>query len=102
MGVTSPKRTSYSYAVSVALVVLGMGYLTLTGLYGEFGMMRLLQAEEEAKQRTRELRALEIQQAEIERDIRALSTNSLDLDMLEERLRAVLGWGHRDDLLLTP
>lgn len=99
---TSTRRSPYSYLVPVALVVLSMAYLGLTGLYGEYGVMRLLSAEAEAEAQRRELRALEATQAELERDIRALSPASLDLDMLEERLRAVLGWSHRDDVLLTP
>lgn len=97
---TSNRRSPYLYAISVALVLLGMTYLGLTGVYGDYGVTRLLSAEAEAEEQRRELRGLEAAQAELERDIRALSPESLDLDMLEERLRAVLAWSHRDDVLL--
>lgn len=101
-GLILAKRSSFPYAVSVALVALGLGYLGLTGIYGEYGMMRLMTAEAEAEEQKRELRMLEAQQEMLKRDIRALSPETLDLDALEERLRIVLGWAHRDDVLLSP
>ena len=97
---SEPGRRRFRGALVVAALVSMMGYLTLAALQGEHGLFRLFQIEaQEAKLRA-ELAALRIERAGIENKTRRLSTDSLDLELLDEQARKVLSLARTDEILI--
>lgn len=97
---TELRRSGLSGAV-FTLVTLGLiGYLAFAALQGEHGLLSLIRTEtEEASLRT-QLLSLQAERAEIANKTRRLSTGSLDLDLLDERARKVLGLGRPDEIII--
>ncbi len=87
-------------------VLVGLGALTL-GLYftfhavqGDDGLFSRLQIEAEAEALRAEKATLEAELANLSNRARRLSDAYLDLDLLDERVRAVLGYVHPDDIVV--
>ena len=90
--------------LSVALHLLVAAGLALlfahAAVQGEFGLFRRVGAEAEAERLREELAALDAEVAARENLVRRLSDGFLDLDLLDERARAVLGYMGEGELLL--
>jgi len=96
----SETRSGFGGAVFAVVVLALMGYLSFAALQGEHGLFRHIQVEaEEARQRA-ELARLQAERAEIANLTRRLSTDTLDLDLLDERARHVLGLARADEILI--
>jgi cell division protein FtsB len=90
-------------ARQITLPVIGicvLGYFLYHFLHGERGLFawmainrQLAEAETLATQTAAERR-------DLERRVSLLSARSLDLDMLDERVRTMLNDGHPDDLVI--
>jgi cell division protein FtsB len=85
------------YACLILVGLLHFGYQGLQGESGVFARMRL-DAHEQAL-RT-ELSALRAERARMENLVTRLSPDYLDLDLLDERMRAVLGHMRTDEVTL--
>ena len=83
-------------AVTFAL----LGYLAFAALQGEHGLFRLFQVEAQEKRFQAELDALRAERAAVESKTRRLSTETLDLDLLDEQARKTLGLGRPDEILI--
>lgn len=88
-------------AVCLAIigVIAGFAY---SGLYGTNGLGALRAAEEEEIRLTRELAALTAERGAIENKVSRLRAGYLDLDLLDERARAVLGYSRPDEIIVYP
>ncbi len=84
---------------SVVMIAL-MCYLTFAAIQGEYGLFRLFQIEAQEHRLGAELDSLRAERAEIENLTRRLSSASLDLDLLDERARGVLGLGRPDEIMI--
>jgi cell division protein FtsB len=84
---------------SVAVIAL-MTYLTFAAVQGEFGLFRLIQVQGQEEQLTQLLDRLEAERAVIANRTRRLSADHLDLDLLDERARHVLGLVHPDEIVI--
>jgi cell division protein FtsB len=85
-------------AVFSALVLMGLvnfGYHALQGDYGVFSLMRIEAREQALHGQLAELRA---ERAHLENLVTRLSPGFLDLDLLDERTRAVLGHMRADEI----
>lgn len=82
-----------------AALVLGI-YFTFAAVQGQFGLFNRVQVEADiaALQLRRDALASEL--AALENRTRRLSDEFLDLDLLDERARAVLGLVRSDDLVI--
>ncbi|MDG4649998.1 septum formation initiator family protein [Roseibacterium sp. SDUM158017] len=85
--------------ITVVLVLVG-AYFTFTAVQGNYGLFRRIQIEAEAERLTLELARLETQAARMEILTRRLSDDFLDLDLLDERARDVLGYVRPDEIVL--
>jgi len=83
----------------LALICVGV-YFTFTAVQGKNGLFQRIQIEAEAAHLAEELAALEMQVDEMEILTRRLSDAFLDLDLLDERARDVLGYVRADELVL--
>ncbi len=82
--------------VAVAL----MAYLTFAALQGEHGLFRLFQVEAQETRLKAELADLRDARARIANKTRRLSADHLDLELLDERARDVLGLARDDEILI--
>jgi len=88
-----------------ALIFLGTGcslamYFTFAAVQGDFGLFRRIQIEVDAERLRAEKDALEAELADLENRTKRLSDSYLDLDLLDERARAVLGLIRADEIVI--
>jgi cell division protein FtsB len=95
-----PRRSSFGGAVFAVILIALMFYLTFAALQGEHGLFSLIRVEaQESKLRT-ELAALQAERATIANKVERLSTSHLDLDLLDQQAREVLGLGRPDEIII--
>lgn len=78
-------------------LVLYFGYHLVSGDRGWFALQRVQTKLEKADAQLAELTA---KRENLERDVVMLRSGSLDPDLLDERIRAVLGFSRPDDLII--
>jgi cell division protein FtsB len=79
------------------LVMVYFGYHIVQGERGLFSWMRLRQKITESEQH---LSVIQSEKETLERQVYLLRPDSLDQDMLEERARKVLNWGHPGEVVI--
>lgn len=94
------RRSGVGGAVFAVVVIALMAYLTFAALQGEHGLFRLFQIEAQEKKLVVELETLRAERAAIANLTGRLSGDSLDLDLLDEQARRVLGLGRPDEVLI--
>ena len=94
-----PRRGMFG-AVFVIVVVALMGYLSFAALQGEHGLLSLFRVEAQETRLRGELAGLQAERATISNKTRRLSTEHLDLDLLDEQARKVLGLGRPDEIII--
>lgn len=80
------------------IFVLALANFGWHALQGEYGALALIQFEADARALEAELADLRAERARLERLALGLSTERLDLDLLDERARAVLGRMRPDEV----
>ncbi|MFV0475217.1 MAG: FtsB family cell division protein [Pikeienuella sp.] len=84
-------------ALFIVAAILHFGY---RGVQGGLGLRVGFAAEKEERRLTAELDALKAERARLENLTLRLSNGYLDLDLLDERARDVLGYVRRDELVI--
>ncbi|MFN4058103.1 MAG: FtsB family cell division protein [Roseinatronobacter sp.] len=82
-----------------AATVMGL-YFTFAAVQGQFGLFNRVQVQAENATLTDQRDALRTELATLENRTRRLSDEFLDIDLLDERARAVLGWVRSDDIVI--
>lgn len=82
------------------LILLGL-YFTFAAVQGEYGVFRRAEIDAQARELQAELDALNVEVAHMQNLTRRLSDNYLDLDLLDERARDVLGMVRSDEIVIT-
>ena len=85
--------------LTAALMLIG-AYFTFTAVQGPFGLFQRIQIEAEADRLSAQLTALQDETARMEVLTHRLSDDFLDLDLLDERARNVLGYTRQQDIVL--
>ena len=75
-------------------------YFTFAAVQGDYGLFRRIEITAEVKQLTADLEVLEAEVAEMENLTRRLSDTYLDLDLLDEQARRVLGLIRADEIVV--
>ena len=94
------RRPTLGTLVYFGLTAMVSAYFAFAAVQGEFGLMRRIEIEAEKAQRLTELEELEAEVARLENLTRRLSDQSLDLDLLDERAREVLGLLRPDEIVI--
>ncbi len=82
-------------------LALGLAtYFTFAAVQGDFGLFRRAEIEAEAKQLELQLDAAQAEVERMENLTRRLSDDYLDLDLLDERTRRVLGMIRADEIVI--
>ncbi|SHI35269.1 Cell division protein FtsB [Palleronia salina] len=79
--------------------VLGL-YFAFASVQGDFGLLRRMEIQAERNQLETDYAQLRAQVAEMRNKTRRLSDRYLDLDLLDERARDVLGMVRNDEIIL--
>ncbi|QYX58487.1 septum formation initiator family protein [Roseovarius sp. SCSIO 43702] len=82
-------------------VAFGLGlYFAFAAIQGDFGLFRRAEIEAESRLLKERLDALESQVARMENLTKRLSDTYLDLDLLDEQARSVLGLMRSDEIII--
>ncbi len=96
---TQPRPALGGAIFMVAAITLG-GYFTFAAVQGDFGLFRRVQINAEADALRVNRDALLAQLAQMQNMTHRLSDSYLDLDLLDERARAVLGYLRPDEIVI--
>jgi len=84
----------------VSACVAGIGYFCNAGINGDYGIRKKAEVRSEVVRLETELADLREERARLENLTRRLSTEYLDLDLLDERARAVLQLARSDEIVI--
>ena len=94
------KSVAVSAVAIFAMAFSLAAYFTFAAVQGEFGLFRRIQIEAREAELARELARLKLDVAVMENKTRRLSDNYLDLDLLDEQARKVLGYVRGDEIVI--
>jgi cell division protein FtsB len=97
---SEPRRGSLGGTVFAVVVIALTCYLTFAALQGEHGLFQLFRVDAQETRLRAELTALLAERARIANKTERLSLGSLDLELLDEQARKVLGLGRPDEILI--
>jgi len=100
MGRTAKAPTLSAFMFLAATFALSL-YFVFAALQGDFGLFRRIQIEAEADALDAQLGELRTEVAAMQNKTRRLSDDYLDLDLLDERAREVLGMVRPDELVVN-
>ena len=83
----------------LGMIMLGV-YFTFAAVQGDYGLFKRLEVNAEGDALARELASLEIEVARLENLTTRLSDNFLDLDLLDQQARDVLGMIRADEIVI--
>ena len=93
-------RFSVGNLMIFALAVALGGYFTFAAVQGDYGVFRRVQINAEAEQLAAERDRLKAELAELQNRTHRLSDAYLDLDLLDEQVRDVLGYIRADEIVI--
>ncbi|MEM7643054.1 MAG: septum formation initiator family protein [Pseudomonadota bacterium] len=93
------RRTGYGLFLPVALLGFA-GYFVFAAVQGEYGVFRRVELEAEYAHLSGELALLDAEVDRMSDRTRRLSDDFLDLDLLDERARMVLGLARTDEIVI--
>ena len=94
-------RTRFLLDIALpALVMCWTAVLLYSAAVSDTGYRSLAALREEAAEKTEALDALQAQRLALEKRADLLSSGSLDPDLLDERIRAVLGYSREGDIVI--
>lgn len=97
---TRSTRPKFGPLVYFALAFALCTYFTFAAVQGDFGLFRRMEIAAEKSQLDRDLAQLQAEVARMENLTRRLSDDYLDLDLLDEQARSVLGLLRADEMVI--
>jgi len=98
---TAKRKTSGAGTVLYFAVVFSLGiYFTFAAVQGDYGLFRRVQINAEAVTLRQDLDRLQDRVAVYANKTHRLSDDYLDLDLLDEQARSVLGMTRPDELVI--
>ena len=91
--------SGYGYLLPLGLLTFG-GYFAFAAVQGQGGLFRRIELEAERSELRAELDLLDAQVADLRERTRRLSDDYLDIDLLDERVRDVLGRVRADEIVI--
>ncbi|PRY21461.1 cell division protein FtsB [Aliiruegeria haliotis] len=96
----STSRPAFKSALFITLSFSLAMYFTFAAVQGDFGLFRRVEIEAESRVLVAERELLQAQVARMENLTLRLSDEFLDLDLLDERARDVLGLIRTDEIVI--
>ncbi|PTE23013.1 septum formation initiator precursor [Cereibacter changlensis JA139] len=97
---TSHSRPAIGASLYFMLAFTLGAYFTFAAVQGDFGVFRQVQIKAEAEALRAERDLLRTDLAEMQNKTRRLSDDYLDLDLLDEQARDVLGYVRADEIVI--
>ncbi|MEJ6715177.1 MAG: septum formation initiator family protein [Rhodobacterales bacterium] len=94
------KKLSVSAVVFFALMFSLASYFTFAAVQGNFGLFSRVQIQAQEQELSNQLAQLQNQISAMENKTRRLSDDYLDLDLLDEQARKVLGLARGDEIVV--
>jgi cell division protein FtsB len=94
------RRGSYRDAIVSILVIAALSYFTYAALQGNYGLFRLIQVEAQEQNLQDELAGLRAERRSIANKARRMSNDYLDIDLLDEQARRILGMARGDEIII--
>jgi cell division protein FtsB len=82
------------------VAIMLSSYFIFAAIYGDFGVMKRVSIEAETRILTEELAVLEVEVDKFENLTRRLSDTYLDIDLLDEMARDMLGMARADEIII--
>jgi len=98
--VTRKPSPSLGTLLCFAAAFLLSAYFTFAAVQGDFGLFRRIEIQAEADGLEQDLARLQQDIARMENLTRRLSDDYLDLDLLDEQARSVLGLARSDEIII--
>ncbi len=99
MNTASAKNGLIGLLASLAIIA-GVVFFSYAALQGQYGLFRLFQVKAQESQLLTQLHALQDNRAQLANRTRRLSSQYLDLDLLDEQTRKVLGMARGDEIII--
>jgi len=94
------RRPAVSAVVIFAIVFSLAAHFTFAAVQGEFGLFRRIQIQAQEHELNLELAQLTTEVAIMKNKTRRMSDHYLDLDLLDEQARKVLGLARGDEIVI--
>jgi cell division protein FtsB len=100
MGLVGEMQRRARHVVGPLLGIVAVAYFAYHTVHGERGVLAYLQMRERVAEAERRFAAVELERTYWERRVKLLHPASIDPDMLDERVRVMLGYARADDLIV--
>ena len=103
MSISLPKPRSglrFGGMMYFALTATLSAYFAFAAVQGDYGVLRQVQTSDELQNLTRERDLLLADLAKVKNLTRRLSDDYLDMDLLDEQVRSVLGYIRADEIVI--
>lgn len=97
MGLIEELRQRAKHVVGPFLGIVLVSYFAYHTVHGDRGVLALIQMRERLATAEQRLSKLQFEEARWERKVKLLHPASIDPDMLDERVRLMLGYAEADD-----
>ncbi|MCF6232822.1 MAG: septum formation initiator family protein [Rhodobacteraceae bacterium] len=97
---TRTKRPKFGVLLFFAAAFLLSAHFTFAAVQGDYGLFRLVEISAQARTLEHDLMQLQAQIATMENLTHRLSDNYLDLDLLDQQARSVLGLLRADEIVI--
>jgi cell division protein FtsB len=94
------KTESFAAIFFSVAVLAAMGYLTFSSFRGDNGVLRLFHLEAKEQQLAEDLAALSSKRLALNRKVKSMRSEELDMDLLDEQVRSVLTSAQRVELTI--
>jgi len=98
--VTRSSTPSIGAFVFFSIAFALSAYFTFAAVQGDFGLFRRVEIQAEAEELRRDLALLKQDIGQMENKTRRLSDEYLDLDLLDQQARSVLGLLRADEIVI--
>ncbi len=93
-------RSAIFGTAALVLMLVAGGSFVVAAVQGDFGVMRRVELKDQALALRTERDALQAELSEMQNLTRRLSDTYLDIDLLDERARIVLGYLRANELVI--
>ena len=93
-------RPSLGSIIFLTLTLMTGAYFAIAGMQGDYGLFRRIQIDAEAKGLEAQKAVLETEVSVLRNRTKRMSDEYLDLDLLDEQVRDVLGYVRSDEVVV--
>ena len=94
------QKVGLSTALFFALFLALTSYFVFAAIQGDYGHIKRIQVDSEERRLVLRLEALKLEREQLKNKTYRLSDGYLDLDLLDERVRKVLGMARVNDVII--